>query len=358
MSLINEMLKRIQETETKPNQPNQAFDDLHPYMGVTKKPTAAPRPIYIRIMLNLILLLSVGVLIVSLFPRGSSTKALFQSTASANTLLQGLKVDGNSLKASATIALNAPAVYEVKQNYAANSLEILFNSAQATAGFVPIAIKDNLVRKVSILLEEGNKVRLVFNLMPGTTIQEIKQDTSKNARLKIVFANALPTDFIQTSALNGSILKTVSTQAKIESINELIKSGNYVEAEKNLADALKQKPHYLPFVKLMAELNIKQNKLQDALEILNSEKPSFKAHPEYYGVIASLEMQIGKPQKAVTIYNKLVNVNPKKSLWWIGLGVSLDMLGKNKNAMAAYQKARSLGNLPPNLQNFVVNKLR
>lgn len=356
MSLINEMLKRIQETETKPSQPNQAFDDLHPYMGVTKAPQAAPKPIYNRIILNLILLMSLVILIISIFPRGSSTKAMTQ--AKPSTLLQNLKVDGNSLKSSATIALSSPAIYEVKQNYSANALEILFNSAQAASGFVPIALKDNLVRKVSILLEEGNKVHLVFNLMPGTTIQEIKQDTSKDSRLKIVFANPLPTGFNQTSALSGSLLKSVSTQAQIESINQLIKSGNYLEAEKNLTDALKQKPHYLPFVKLMAELNINQNKLHDALDILKSERPSFKANADYYGVIASLEMQIGKPQKAVTIYNKLVNVNPKKSLWWIGLGISLDMLGKNKNALAAYQKARSLGNLPPNLQNFVMNKLQ
>lgn len=138
-----------------------------------------------------------------------------------------------------------------------------------------------------------------------------------------------------------------------------IKSGHFINAAELLSEGVKIAPEYPLFAKLYARVLLEQSNPKLAIQILKQGSVSVQMNiePDYYALLAATYQRVNEHQKAVDIYLQLVNIRPAAGIWWLGLGISLEKSGKNKEALEAYQRAQKTGNLKAGLIKFTNNRV-
>ena len=111
------------------------------------------------------------------------------------------------------------------------------------------------------------------------------------------------------------------------------------------------------FPKLYARILTEQGRVTQAVEVLLRKPPSTQTDPEYHALLAALHQRQGNHIGAVKTYHYLLKQHPGTSLWWLGMAISLEALQKNKEALAAYQRAKTSGNLNARLGEYTNNRL-
>lgn len=159
--------------------------------------------------------------------------------------------------------------------------------------------------------------------------------------------------------LRNLIVKNPTFLPAQESLAILLgQNGSIVEAVQILDNARTRFGNDSSLLKLEAELLTKQGKSQEALTLLSTiNRPSLQRDPEYYALVASLQERDGKFQEARQVYEQLVEYKPENSVWWVGLGIALENLGKHDAALNAYNHAAQNGNLSPELLAYVSDQL-
>lgn len=136
-----------------------------------------------------------------------------------------------------------------------------------------------------------------------------------------------------------------------------IKSGRYIDAAELLSEGVKVVPEYPLFAQLYARVLLEQSNPQLAIKILEQGSARMKVEPDYYALLAATYQRVKNHKKAVDIYLQLVKVRPAAGVWWLGLGISLEKSGKNKEALEAYQRAQKTGSLKAGLVKFTNNRV-
>jgi len=138
-----------------------------------------------------------------------------------------------------------------------------------------------------------------------------------------------------------------------------IKSGHFISAAELLSEGVKIAPEYPLFAKLYARVLLEQNNPKLAVQILKqgSVSAAMDVEPDYYALLAATYQRVNEHEKAVELYLKLVKIHPAAGIWWLGLGISLEKSGKNKEALEAYQRAQQTGNLKAGLIKFTNNRV-
>ena len=138
-----------------------------------------------------------------------------------------------------------------------------------------------------------------------------------------------------------------------------IKSGHLISAAELLSEGVKVSPDYPLFAKLYARVLLEQNNPALAVQILKrgSAAASINEEPDYYALLAATYQRVNQHHNAVDIYLQLVKVRPAAGVWWLGLGISLEKSGNNKEALEAYQRAQKTGSLKAGLVKFTNNRV-
>ena len=136
-----------------------------------------------------------------------------------------------------------------------------------------------------------------------------------------------------------------------------IKSGRYVEAASLLREGITIVPSYSLFAKLYARVLLEQNNPQLAIQVLERGASASDIELDYQALLAATYQRVKNHEKAIEIYLQLVNVKPTVGIWWLGLAISLEKSGKNKEALEAYQRAQKTGNLKAGLVKFTNNRV-
>ena len=136
-----------------------------------------------------------------------------------------------------------------------------------------------------------------------------------------------------------------------------IKSGRFISAAELLSDGIKIAPDYALFAKLYARVLIEQNKPQLAISVLERGSATIDVEPDYFALLAATYQRVKNHKKAVDIYLQLVKIKPNTGVWWLGLAISLEKSGKNKEALEAYRRAQKTGNLKAGLVAFTNNRV-
>ena len=137
-----------------------------------------------------------------------------------------------------------------------------------------------------------------------------------------------------------------------------IKSGRYVEAASLLREGIKIVPTYSLFAKLYARVLLEQNNPQLAIQVLErGAATTSEVELDYRALLAATYQRVKNHEKAISVYLQLVKVKPTVGIWWLGLAISLEKSGKNKEALEAYQRAQKAGNLKAGLVKFTNNRV-
>jgi len=114
---------------------------------------------------------------------------------------------------------------------------------------------------------------------------------------------------------------------------------------------------YIPYTLLYARMLAEQGNLTEAIMALESLRPSLPRNENYYALLAALYQRVGNHKAASQAYKNLLAIKPNQSIWWMGLGISLQALNQSSDALAAFRRAQTR-DLSPALQKFVSGRIR
>ena len=94
-----------------------------------------------------------------------------------------------------------------------------------------------------------------------------------------------------------------------------------------------------------------------ALDTLRRTLPFAGEHPDYRAFLAGVLQREQRYREAAEQYQLALQSAPDNSVWWMGLGIALQADNQPAQAKAAFERARGLQTLSPQLQAFVERKL-
>ncbi len=132
-------------------------------------------------------------------------------------------------------------------------------------------------------------------------------------------------------------------QARIDLMAVMIDQGQPDAARVLLQQApinLRQDP---TLIRLRAHIALQQGNTGEAIRLLETRPPILSGHTAYFSLLASALIRDRQMERAAALYLRLIRENPGNAKSWLGLGVCLEALGEDDQALQAYRKASLIG---------------
>lgn len=134
--------------------------------------------------------------------------------------------------------------------------------------------------------------------------------------------------------------------------------GRRVEASEQLQQGLDYHPGYGQFALLYARLQMGNGDNASAIQVMEHALEEQQQSADFYAFLAAIYQQSKEYAKSIAAYQRALNLKPKQSVWWMGIGISLEGAGKSSEAVTAYHEAIDSGRLTPKLRDFVKGRLQ
>lgn len=151
---------------------------------------------------------------------------------------------------------------------------------------------------------------------------------------------------------DASHVNARSTMATI-----LSKQGHNELAYSILNEGLIQYPEQVEWLKVYARLLLNEGRVVEAKERLEQHAPALSVNVEFYALKAAILQKLNEHNQSAIIYRDLLQFNPAKSVWWMGLGISLESLKRYQDALYAYQKASTNTSLANESRDFINQRI-
>lgn len=138
----------------------------------------------------------------------------------------------------------------------------------------------------------------------------------------------------------------------------LLEHHRYDEAENVLRAGIEIGSARLAFATMLARLKVERGDVPAALDILLQQSAVGEKSADYQGFVAALLNRLGRHGEASGRYRLATRLSSNEGRWWAGLGIALDAEGKNAEAREAYQHARALSGLSPDLLAHIDQRLK
>ena len=130
------------------------------------------------------------------------------------------------------------------------------------------------------------------------------------------------------------------------------------EAMRQLQQSLALDPKQPAQAMMLARLQLdKTGGGAAALDTLKRSLPFAADHLDYRAFLAGVLQREQRYREAAEQYQLALQAAPDNSVWWMGLGIALQADNQPAQARAAFERAKSLQTLSPQLQAFVERKL-
>jgi len=127
-------------------------------------------------------------------------------------------------------------------------------------------------------------------------------------------------------------------------------------AQRVLIEGRALHPQHVPFTLLLARVHTEQGQDNEAIAVLETMKPVVSQNSDYYALLAALYQRSAKHAAAARTYQALLQVYPRRGVWWMGLGLSLQAQ-QQPGAIQAYRNALASGDLSTELKRFVQSRI-
>jgi MSHA biogenesis protein MshN len=138
----------------------------------------------------------------------------------------------------------------------------------------------------------------------------------------------------------------------------LLEAKRVDEAASILQDGLAVNPDNTGFAMLLARIMVERNDVSGALFVLQRHAAPPDRNPGFHAFAGALYQRLDRHKEAIEQYETALRLAPSAGVWWVGLGISLQASERSKEALEAYARAKSAGNLAPELLSFVDQRLR
>lgn len=130
------------------------------------------------------------------------------------------------------------------------------------------------------------------------------------------------------------------------------------EAMRQLQQSLALDPKQPAQAMMLARLQLdKAGGGAAALDTLKRSLPFAADHLDYRAFLAGVLQREQRYREAAEQYQLALQAAPDNSVWWMGLGIALQADNQPAQARAAFERAKGLQTLSPQLQAFVERKL-
>lgn len=147
------------------------------------------------------------------------------------------------------------------------------------------------------------------------------------------------------------------SQARMALVGLLVDSKRYDEAEARLKEGLALDPAQPQAAMILARLQVQRGDVEAGIRTLQATLPAAGPRSDYHAFLAALLQRVGRHQEAIEQYTEALSQSPAAGVWWMGLGLSLEAVGKTPEAKSAFTKALAADNLSQDLRTFVAQRL-
>jgi len=138
----------------------------------------------------------------------------------------------------------------------------------------------------------------------------------------------------------------------------LLETKRVDEAAVSLQEGLALDTGNTGFAMLLARIMVESNDIPRALIVLQRHAAPPDRNPDYHAFAAALYQRLDRHKEAIEQYQTALGLAPSAGVWWLGLGISFQAVERRKDALEAFTRAKSAGNLAPDLLAFVEQRLR
>ncbi len=136
-------------------------------------------------------------------------------------------------------------------------------------------------------------------------------------------------------------------------VSLLVKRHNTYEAINVLEKGIIIVPNHSKFPLWLAQLHIKLDANEKALNILELNAIRFEQQPAYLGALAALYQQAGRQIEAHQYFLQATKLAPQDGRWWLGLGIMAEELKDWGEARLAYRRAKEYSFIEAPLLQFI-----
>ncbi len=136
----------------------------------------------------------------------------------------------------------------------------------------------------------------------------------------------------------------------------LIEAGRNDEAMQQLQQGLAVDPAQPSMAMLLARMQIERG--TSGVATLMRTLPSANGNGDYHAFLAGALQRESRHREAAEQYGAALRTIPEHGVWLMGLGISLQAEKRDREALAAFQRAKSSGTLTPPLLAFVERKVQ
>ena len=140
-------------------------------------------------------------------------------------------------------------------------------------------------------------------------------------------------------------------------VSILVEGNKFEEASALLREGLKLSPEHADFTMTLARLQLETGDTKGGMNTLEQGLQSAGDDPQYHAFYAALLQGAERHEESVHHYLVALSSNPAMPTWLVGIGISLQALGKDFDAVEAFRRARDTGQLTPQLIQFVDQRL-
>lgn len=141
-------------------------------------------------------------------------------------------------------------------------------------------------------------------------------------------------------------------------VGVLLDARQQAEAAKLLQEGLQLSPAQSGFAMMLARLQLERGDLDAGVRTLAAGLDHASANADYLAFYAGLLQRQQKHAEAVGLFDRALRLRPNSGVWLLGMGMSLESLGRGDEAQEAFRRARASGNLPPDLQTYADQRTR
>jgi MSHA biogenesis protein MshN len=146
--------------------------------------------------------------------------------------------------------------------------------------------------------------------------------------------------------------------ARLALANLSAQRGQVAEALATLEEGRKASPGNVELASLAARFELERGNAPRALELLESEVPADRRDARFHALEAVVFQRLARHEEAVSHFLSALSTNPAMPNWLVGIGISLRALGRDRDALEAFDRAQRTGLLSGQVAAFVDEQIK
>jgi tetratricopeptide (TPR) repeat protein len=290
---------------------------------------------------------------------GAELAGDLQQQLAADGLLKGLRIAVQEPKARLVFDLTSPAVIESSAIHSEGSGGQRLQISLVSRGADPGALFDILPGMDATLEPQRNELPPAQPAMQRVARAPQAAGPGESAFRLGARAMQAGDPVTAIARLHEALqLDPSHLAARQRLVAVLAAEGDSSAARRVAAEGLSRHRGDPVLTKALAKLLLADGDASRALAALADYRPALRDDPDYFALQAAMLQQLGRHAEAAAVYENLVSQYPGNGLWWAGMGISLDSIGHDADALQAYRRASRDRAVPAAMQRHVTERIR